>query len=122
MLDWTKKFEELDQEFKDEVAEMEEINCYFLINMLGGVVWRYNHDTADGRIESTEDAEQDIMGLRIKQTYVVRQLTRLVWRNPVRGPRRIMRLRMITRSGFSGGMSIVSRLYQMRSGQNLSKS
>lgn len=88
MLDWTKEFEELDDEFKKEVAEFPEVMCYFLINVIGETISKYNRAKCHPERPSLYDDynEKDIMGLRIKQTYVVQQLTRFGLDKPCEGP------------------------------------
>ena len=83
-MNWEKEFKELDKKFIDGIAEMPEINCYFLINTIGGVVFHHHHDLSHDRLVGT--TEEDIRGLRIKQSYVVQQLTRFGLEKPCEGP------------------------------------
>lgn len=37
-----------------EVDNYDEIDLYFMIDSIGGMIWRLNHDMADGRIERVD--------------------------------------------------------------------
>lgn len=61
----------LDVERANELTELE---LYEQIEALGGLIWRINHDLADGRIKG-DDESTGLNGLRIHQQYLL-QLTR----------------------------------------------
>ena len=72
-MNWKEEFDKIELEFKKDVAKFDEINCYFLINLIVGVVWRHNHDASHGR---SVGPEKEIQTLRIKQVHVCLELTR----------------------------------------------
>lgn len=61
-----------------EVSSYNEICTYFIINEIGGFIWRMNHDMADGRIESSDHAaiDKDIVTMREIQLHAVKCLTK----------------------------------------------
>lgn len=68
----------LDPESKKNVDEGSEIISYFIINEIGGFIWRMNHDMADGRIEKEHHTsiDKDIKRMQDLQLYAISQLIR----------------------------------------------
>jgi hypothetical protein len=53
-----------------KVSTLDEIQAYFLINQIGGIIWRMNHDMADGRIPEEEHPKIDEELARISKTQI----------------------------------------------------
>lgn len=66
----------LDEQFKTLCETVDELRLYFIIDGLGGFIWRTNHEIGHGRIQSTPAIEKDILTSRKKIEYAVRQTTR----------------------------------------------
>ena len=58
---------------KLEIEELKEIEVYFIINEIGGFIWRMNHDMADGRIPEKDwpAIDRDIKKMSETQQYAV---------------------------------------------------
>ncbi len=65
-----------DEEFLEDIKKCDEITLYFMIDVIGGHLWRMNHDIADGRVESTEDIQKDLKNMRWRIEHAVDQTTR----------------------------------------------
>ena len=63
-------------ELKSKIESCQEIELYFIIDMLGAYAWRVNHDLADGRVESTPELEKSIIEAHEDIVTTVGQLTR----------------------------------------------
>lgn len=66
------------EEVLSEIDGMAEIHLYFLIDFVGAVAWRMNHDASHGRIlkEDMEKIDKDIERWKVQQDRAVRNLTR----------------------------------------------
>ena len=64
------------EEDKKEIDELDEVKSYFLIDMIGGILWRTNHDAGHGRITITTEMQGELNDLSEKQQYCVQQLTK----------------------------------------------
>ena len=66
------------EEFETIIKTCPEIKLYFIIDAIGAMRWRLNHDMADGRIPESEHAALDksIKEAAIQQQEAVGQLTR----------------------------------------------
>lgn len=65
------------EEEKAEIDAFDEMMLYFLIDALGGVIWRINHDIySHGRYEMTPEIEADMKAMSEKQVYCVSLLTK----------------------------------------------
>ena len=51
----------------EKVLNGSEVDLYFIINMLGGYIWRTNHNVAHGRLEITKSMAEDL----IEAQYVI---------------------------------------------------
>jgi hypothetical protein len=62
----------------------DEMSIYFIIDGLGGVIWRLNHDMADNRIEkeSWDNLDKEILLMVEVQQYAVSKLTKFGVTNP----------------------------------------
>lgn len=65
-----------DEAFYKKIAECEEHELYFIINEIGGFLWRMNHDLADGRIKSSPGIDEDLKNLSALQQKAVEQTVR----------------------------------------------
>lgn len=70
-------FERVKKEVKEKLDTGCEHLLYFMIDGIGGFVWRMEHDLADGRIESTPGIEEDLLTMRETQQYATTQLSRV---------------------------------------------
>jgi hypothetical protein len=73
------------KKFIDSLIETKnEIKIYFLIDGLGGIIWRLNHDMGDGRIEKSEwpKLDKDIVLMAEVQQYAVAKLLTFGVNNP----------------------------------------
>ncbi len=70
-------FERIKKETKEKLDTGCEQLLYFMIDGIGGFVWRMEHDLADGRIKSTPGIEEDLLTMRETQQYAVTQLDRV---------------------------------------------
>lgn len=63
---------------KTDILDMNEYDSYFLIDECGAFIWRMTHDMGHGRIpqESHEAIDEDIVGVREVQKFVVDNLMR----------------------------------------------
>jgi len=78
--------DEADQKTRKQIEEADELGLYFMINEIGGFVWRMNHDMADGRIPEKDwpMIDEEIARLRPLQTFAVSQLTRIGVETPLK--------------------------------------
>lgn len=69
-----------DDEFKQEIDDMNETELYFVIDEIGAYTWRMNHDMADGRIELKAHAsiDKDIARMHKHQGHAVERLRDVV--------------------------------------------
>jgi len=111
--------DEADQKTRKQIEEADELGLYFMINEIGGFVWRMNHDMADGRIPEKDwpMIDEEIARLRPLQTFAVSQLTRIGVETPLKEDGKS--LQMSTGRGSDGGTGI-SRGSQRTSGRNSS--
>lgn len=60
------------------VSEMNEVELYFMIDGIGGFIWRMNHDMGCGRIPQKDCAaiDKDIEKMRVVQMDALRELSR----------------------------------------------
>jgi len=58
-------------EEKKEIENFDEMTCYFFIDMIGGIIWRTNHDAGHGRYEITPSMQKDLEAMSEKQVYCV---------------------------------------------------
>lgn len=72
-----KMYEKVDEEMKKKLETGCEQLLYFVIDGLGGFIWRMEHDLGDGRIESTPGIEKDLLKMRETQQLAVSQLSRV---------------------------------------------
>ena len=54
----------------------DEAQLYHLINWLGGIKWRTNHDAADGRLKMTPELQNELYEIQYSQEYAVLKTTR----------------------------------------------
>lgn len=66
----------LTEEKKREVEELDECKLYFLIDGIGGILWRTNHDVMHGRYDMSPSMEEDMKNLAELQKHAVQQLTK----------------------------------------------
>ena len=68
------------EETQEMIDGMNEISLYFLIEEIGGFIWRMNHDMAHGRIpiDSHVVIDSDISNVRKHQAYAVERLRDVV--------------------------------------------
>lgn len=66
----------LTEEKKREVEELDECKLYFLIDVIGGILWGTNHDVMHGRYDLTPGMQKDLENLSEIQQYAVQQLTK----------------------------------------------
>jgi len=59
-----------------KLNEVSEVELYFVIDLLGWMRWRLNHDAADGRIEDGKHIDEELESLYHQQHEAVCQLTR----------------------------------------------
>lgn len=64
------------KEQKDQIDKASEDVLYFIINDLGGLMWRINHDLSHGRIDDYPDRDGDFKEMRETQEYCVSLLTK----------------------------------------------
>jgi hypothetical protein len=64
----------MEAEDKKKVDEFDEVTAYFFIDMIGGILWRTNHDASHGRITITPGMQEDLNKMREMQEYCVQQL------------------------------------------------
>ena len=66
----------MSKDINELIREGSERDLYFVIDTLGGFVWRMNHDMGHGRIESTPGIEADLVRCREQQIEAIRSLAR----------------------------------------------
>jgi len=68
----------MDKDFETEISDAPEIKLYFIIDVIGAMNWRLNHDMADGRIpkEDWPVLDKGIVEAHEKQHAAVGQLAR----------------------------------------------
>ena len=64
----------LKEEDKKTIEEMDEMSSYFLIDAIGGILWRVNHDASHGRVEITPQMTEEMEYLREQQFHCLNQL------------------------------------------------
>ena len=67
---------ELDEEFKTQCQTFDELRLYFIIDGLGGFIWKTNHDIGHDRIKLTPELQLEILTSRKKVEYAVKQTSR----------------------------------------------
>ena len=74
------------EDMKEQIDKYDEMSSYFIINEIGGFIWRMNHDMANGRIptESHKGIDDDIAFMSKVQQYAVSQLNRFGVEKPYR--------------------------------------
>lgn len=70
-------YERVEKEAKENLKAGCEHLLYFTIDGLGSIIWRMNHDLADGRVKSTPGIEEEILEMREIQQFAVSQLERV---------------------------------------------
>ena len=66
----------MEQQQKEQIDKASEEILYFIINDLGGLIWRINHDVSDGRIDEYPNMLEDLKNMRETQNYCVSLLTK----------------------------------------------
>lgn len=68
----------MEENNKEQVLGMNEVETYFLIDECGAYIWRMNHEMAKGRIptEAHSDIQVDIMTVKEIQKFAVNNLMR----------------------------------------------
>lgn len=68
----------IEENKKEEILQMGEVDTYFLIDECGAFIWRMNHEMSHGRIpeESHEAINSDIVTVREVQQFAVDNLQR----------------------------------------------
>lgn len=57
----------------DKVTNGTELELYFTINSIGGMIWRMNHDASHGRINMTEEMRKDLLEAQYSIEFAVLQ-------------------------------------------------
>ena len=91
-INWEEEFAKLDPEFKEDVTKFSEIHCYFIINVIGDMCRSMNRRLSHPerpmnkfKPEMRIQLDKDMYEMRVKQAYVVLQLTRFGLENPTKG-------------------------------------
>ncbi len=63
-------------ELKSKIESCQEIELYFIIDILGAYVWRTNQDLTDGRIENTPEIKKSIVEAHENIVTTIGQLAR----------------------------------------------
>jgi hypothetical protein len=68
----------IEENKKEEILKLNEVDTYFLIDECGEFMWRMNHEMAHGRIpqESHADIQENIDNVREIQVFAVNNLQR----------------------------------------------
>ena len=68
----------MEQELKDKILEMSEIDTFFLIDECGAFKWRMSHEMSHNRIpqESHAEIQKDIVKIQEIQEFAVNSLNR----------------------------------------------
>lgn len=66
----------LTEEEKIEIENHDECKLYFVIDAIGGFIWRTNHDIGHGRYEMTPGLQQDLERLSEVQKECLQQLSK----------------------------------------------
>lgn len=66
----------MSEEVKTMIDEFNEYTAYFFIDMIGGILWRTNHDASHGRLDITPETQKGMEEMREQQVYCVQQLTK----------------------------------------------
>lgn len=64
----------MEAEDKTKIEGFDEVTAYFFIDMIGGILWRTNHDAGHGRITITPEMQNDLNKMAEMQKYCVDQL------------------------------------------------
>jgi len=63
-------------EEKNEIDGFDEVTSYFYIDLIGGIIWRTNHDASHDRLTITPEMQTELERLSENQAYCVQQLIR----------------------------------------------
>ena len=66
----------MNEEEKKRIDEFDEATTYFFIDLIGGIIWRTNHDAGHGRVVITPEMQAELTELSEQQQYCVSQLGR----------------------------------------------
>jgi hypothetical protein len=66
----------MEAEDKTKIEGFDEVTTYFFIDMIGGILWRTNHDVSHGRYPMTPEMIIELAELREQQEYCVQQLSK----------------------------------------------
>jgi len=82
--------EEKEKKFKQKIGTCKEHTLFIMIESLGGMIWRINHDWADGRgdygntPQSIKDTNKFLLDLQKNITLCVKETTRIGIKNPLK--------------------------------------
>jgi hypothetical protein len=62
------------EEEKKQIEEFDEAKLYFLIDMIGGIIWRTQHDIGHGRYTMTPEMHKGLEEISEKQKFCLQQL------------------------------------------------
>ena len=68
------KIEQEKLEAKQQIDGFDEVMHYFYIDVIGGAIWRMNHDVSHGRMVMTSKIQEEMQELSELQQYSVQQL------------------------------------------------
>ncbi len=66
----------INEEQKNEILGFDEVTSYFFIDLIGGILWRTQHDASHGRLTITPEIEIGLQELSEQQVFCVQQLTK----------------------------------------------
>lgn len=66
----------MEDSVKATIEGLNECEAYFMIDAIGGVIWRTNHDVGHGRYEMTDYMLEELKDLSEQQHYCLQQLTK----------------------------------------------
>ena len=64
------------EEMKKKIDGFDEVMHYFYIDVIGGAIWRMNHDASHGRMTITPKLHEEMKEMSGLQQYCVQQLTK----------------------------------------------